>query len=381
MRNTVQKQTLLIQERDSAAGFSLLELLVGMAVFMVISAAAFSLVAYHLPVFNQQQNLAEVNIALRNAIAQLQLDVANAGANYYAGVNVPNYPVGVVVTNNVGAGDCRSGTPLAYGVNCFDSLSIITADAATPPTNPSDGSGGCAFTNGTTLYLAPAGGAGYASSAASTAAAGHYLNGDQILLVKNDGSQYTTVKLSHDGQAQGSPNYYVKLTFGSTDSTGLNDPAGTNDVYGMTTHANGMLYNQFCPANSYLLRITPIQYKVDLTNPSNPVLTRTVAGTTMTLSQQTLATQIIGFKLGVSLYNNTTDTDTTTYSFDASTYDNGSPVHYNYTLVRSLMISLIGRTTPSTDPTYVFRNSFDSGAYEIQGVTAVINPRNMSMSD
>ena len=148
----------------------------------------------------------------------------------------------------------------------------------------------------------------------------------------------------------------------------------------MTTNVNSMLNEQYCPTD-YVLRITPIQYSVDLTDPSNPVLTRTVAGTTQTLSQKTLATNIIGFKLGVSLFNNTTDTDTTTYSFDASNYNNGSAVAYNYTLVRSLMISLIGRTTPSTDPNYVFRNSFDGGAYEIQGITTVINPRNMSMSD
>jgi hypothetical protein len=45
------------------------------------------------------------------------------------------------------------------------------------------------------------------------------------------------------------------------------------------------------------------------------------------------------------------------------------------------MISLIGRTKPTTDPSYKFRNSFDSGAYEIQGVSLVVNPRNMSMSD
>ena len=94
---------------------------------------------------------------------------------------------------------------------------------------------------------------------------------------------------------------------------------------------------------------------MDLTNPANPVLTRTVAGATQTLSQKTLATQIIGLKIGASLFNNTLDTDTTTYSFDSSSYNNGTAVPYNYTLVRSIMVSLIGRTAPTTDPNYVFR--------------------------
>src|ERR1700676_4013941 len=146
MRKFMRNQRMFSrQEKVSEAGFTLVELLAAAVIFMVVSGAAFSLFAKHQPLFNQQQNLAEVNISLRNAVAQMKLDVANAGANYYAGVNVPNYPVGVVVTNNVVAsgGDCRSGTPLVYGDNCFDSLNLITADSATPPTNPSNGSGAC----------------------------------------------------------------------------------------------------------------------------------------------------------------------------------------------------------------------------------------------
>jgi prepilin-type N-terminal cleavage/methylation domain-containing protein len=379
--------------KTGAAGFTLSELLVAMAIFGVISAAAFSLMAQHQPIFNQQQNLAEVNIALRNAVAQMQLDIANAGANYYTGANIPNYPVGVVVTNNVvsSGGDCRTGTPPTYSTNCFDQMSIITADKNTAPGNPMNSASGCidtsAATSGThgTAYLAPSGsvtgyGTGASAPAAATAAAGNYLAGDQILFVKNDGSQYTTAKLaSAGGTAKIGTYWYVLLTYGVTTSTGLNSSA-SNDPYNMTTNANTMLGNSFCSAD-WVLRILPITYQVDLTNTSNPVLTRTVTGLSQTLSQKTLATQVIGFKLGVSLFNNTTDTDTTTYSFDASSYNNGSSVPYNYTLIRSVMVSLIGRTNPNPDPSYVFRNSFDSGPYEIQGVSVVINPRNMSMTD
>ena len=385
------RRFLFPRQNAMESGFTLVELLVATAIFMIIGAATLSLFASHQPIFNQQQNLAEVNIALRNSVAQMQLDIANAGANYYTGVNIPNYPVGVVVTNNVVAsgGECRTGTPLVYGDNCFDSISIITADSATAPTNPSNGSGACAVTSGTTLYLAPSGSSGYASAALATAAAANFLSGDQILIVKNDGSQYTTVKLTAaGGTATVSGNRFVTLTHSATTSTtvsgttytGFNTTASGNDPYGMTTNANSMIGEQYCPTD-WVLRITPIQYKVDRTDTSNPVLTRTVAGLTQTLAQKTLATQIIGFKIGVSLYNSTTDTDTTIYNFDAANYNNGSAVPYNYTLVRSVMVSLIGRTKPTTEPTYKFRNSFDSGAYEIQGVSVVINPRNMSMTD
>ena len=364
---------------------------------MIVSGATLSLFAQHLPIFNRQQNLAEVNIALRNSVAQMQLDISNAGANYYTGINIPNYPVGVVVTNRVVAsgGDCRTGTPPAYGANCFDTLNVIVADSATPPTNPSTSAGGCVTTSSSsTVYLAPSGSAsGYTTAALATAAAANYKTGDLILFVKNDGSQYTTVKLSANGSTGtigGFTNRYVTLTGHTTTSTttpGLNTT--TDDAYDMTTHANAMLGESFCTSD-WVLRLTPIQYSVDLTDTSNPVLTRSVAGTAQTLSQKTLATQIIGFKVGASLYNSTTDTDSTTYCFSARAYDSNCPGvaagtdgawAYNYTLVRSVMISLIGRTKPVTDPTYTFRNVFDQGPYEIQGVSVVVNPRNMSMAD
>jgi prepilin-type N-terminal cleavage/methylation domain-containing protein len=409
------------QRSIRTAGFTMLELLIALLIFGTISGAVFSLVAKNQPIFGQQQNLAEVNISLRNAIAQMQLDIANAGANYYSGVNIPNYPVGLVVTNNVvpSGGDCRSGSN--YGSTCFDSFSIITADTNTPPTNPWSStlsSIDTSVANSTipnttygTVYLSPSGsgtgyGPGASAPAAVTAAAALYSAGDQILFVTGDGSHFTTAKLAIAGTPAklggASGNWYVLLTYGPTlgglpsaGTAGHNTPSPTasnqhpcaNDWYNLTTNSDTtytMLTNSFSNSD-YVLRILPINYGVDLTDPTNPVLTRTVAGTTPTLAQKTLATQIIGFKLGASLYNNANDQDTTQYSFDASQYNPGTTsttaAPYNYTLVRSLMISLIGRTKPATDPTYKFRNTFDSGAYEIQGVSAVINPRNMSMLD
>ncbi len=59
------------------AGFTLIELLLAMAIFGVISAAAFGLMAQHQPLFNQQQGLAALNISMRNAVAQMQTDIVN----------------------------------------------------------------------------------------------------------------------------------------------------------------------------------------------------------------------------------------------------------------------------------------------------------------
>src|SRR4051812_30541885 len=55
-----------------SAGFSLLELLVAMAVFMVIGGAAMQAFRVHVPLFTAQQNQSALNFTLRNAAAQMQ---------------------------------------------------------------------------------------------------------------------------------------------------------------------------------------------------------------------------------------------------------------------------------------------------------------------
>ena len=54
---------------------------------------------------------------------------------------------------------------------------------------------------------------------------------------------------------------------------------------------------------------------------------------------------------------------------------------YNFNLVRAVRFSLIGRTTPNTDTVYTYRNTFDQGPYQVQGMAVVVNPRNLSMND
>ena len=239
--------------RSHEAGFTLIELLVAAVIFTIISGAAFSLVAQHQPIFNQQQNLAEVNIALRNAVAQMQLDLANAGSNYYAemGANVPYFPVGIVITNNVVATgtDCRTGTPAAYTASCFDQMSIISVDSNTPKASPAGSTGGssCINTTSGTAYLEPAGsivgyGSGAAGLAAAQAAAAHYLYSstgyqDQILFVNNAGTSYTTAKLAAAPTTpQIAGNYYVLLTYGATLASGQNTAGSANDIYNISTN-------------------------------------------------------------------------------------------------------------------------------------------------
>jgi prepilin-type N-terminal cleavage/methylation domain-containing protein len=380
------------RQKVATAGFSMLEMLVAMAMFAVISGSAFGLMAQHQPIFGQQQGMAAVNIAVRNAVAQMQLDIANGGSNYYSGINIPNWPVGIVIVNRIPGANCEtSTTAYIYGPSCFDTLNIVASDPNTLPTNPGDGTvGGCHTTTGTTVYLSPStanpAGSGYPTLAAAATAAANFqynagVNPDQLLFVRGDGSLYTTAVLTASATtATVNGRYYVQLAHGATAANGTN-ASTTNDPLQITvnqdtaagTYQNTMLAAQFCsgsPTTDYVLRLTPIQYNVSTSNASDPQLTRTQNGTT-----QVLADQIIGFKVGTTLFNGGSSSDSTAYDFNNSDYQN------NYTLVRSVRISLIGRTVPDTSPTYVFRNAFDGGPYQIQGVSVVVNPRNMSMAD
>jgi hypothetical protein len=65
------------------------------------------------------------------------------------------------------------------------------------------------------------------------------------------------------------------------------------------------------------------------------------------------------------------------YSYDYTNSDYNS----DYTLVRAVRATLIGRTTPSSDPTYRYRNPFDLGAYQIRGSSIIVDPRNLTMND
>jgi len=58
--------------------------------------------------------------------------------------------------------------------------------------------------------------------------------------------------------------------------------------------------------------------------------------------------------------------------------DNGNPPT-NYNEIRTLRISLIGRTPPNQ--VGKFQNAFDGGFYKVQEVSVTANPRNLSMND
>ncbi|HUI42614.1 MAG TPA: prepilin-type N-terminal cleavage/methylation domain-containing protein [Terriglobia bacterium] len=363
-------------------GFSLLELVVAMAVFSIVSAAAFSLFNQQQTVFVQQQGQVGLNIGLRNALTMMQMDVANAGSGLQAGANVPSWPVGVTFSVPP-SGTCYNATnPPTYSASCFDSMNIITASTSAQAVNATNSTGNngpayCSDTSTGTAY------AQKASSLTLAQTAAQFSNGDELLFVNSNGHKMTAVILNAAGTVAGTA---VRLTFGATTAAGVNssDPlkiatvaltsSVVNDVWTDTTAFSDQLASQFCGPD-WIIKLAPINYKVDTTTASNPKLTRSQSGSTSVVMEQ-----VVGFKVGTAIWNDGSggvDSTYAPYYYDPSLF----PVPNDFSLVRSVRISLLARTAPTTNPTYKFRNAFDNGAYQIQGSAVVVNPRNLSMDD
>ncbi|MBZ5520823.1 MAG: prepilin-type N-terminal cleavage/methylation domain-containing protein [Acidobacteriia bacterium] len=345
-------RTGLRKRPSKASGFTLVELLVAMAVFMIVGGAAVSLVRAHAPLVSGQQNQTGLNMSMRNAVAQMQIDVVNAGTGYYQGANIPSWPIGVTIRNSLPGTGCYNAASFTYGPACFDTLHIIAIDEGTPPSSPADIGSNCVSTTSSTLFALPTG------TTTATQLAADFHTGDQLLIVKSDGSQMTTTVLTQDGQVTGAK---VQLQHNPTGANGVNTSA--YDPLNISVAPNNKLGDQFCTGD-WILKLSPITYSVDASDNTNPKLMRTQAGVSSVISDQ-----IVGFKVGASIWNGTDDT---IYNFDSSTYSN------DFTLVRSVRISVIGRT--AVDYNNKFRNSFDQGPYKVEAVSVVVNPRNLSMN-
>ncbi len=379
----VQSETMRV---GRSKGFTLLEFLVAMAMFLIVGGGALTLFHDHAPYFNQQQNLAALNVAMQNTVTQLQLDLVNAGTGYYPGANIPAWPVGITIVNQNPATPCNDPANFSYSATCFDTLNILSINPNVVPTHPTNAAGvvtACSDTGtSNSFYIQPSPGL----TAAQTAA--QFNTGDQIILIhagtNNNYAQFTTSSSTQSGGGQVGTFVLTGPAVAGVNTVTL--PHVETNLDGTNTAANDPLSitvevppetslpavgHQFC-GSDWVMKLDPTQYTVNSTNPVDPQLIRTQGGVS-----SVIADQVIGFKVGVTIWDDqTTGSTSDTYHFNTTDkyYEN------NFSLIRSVRVSLIGRTTPTPDAAYVFRNSFDGGPYQVLGSTVVINPRNMSMN-
>ncbi len=378
----------------NSVGFTLIELMIAMTVFLVIGGAAMSLFRQHAALFNDQQYQIGLNVSLRNALSQIEADVVNAGTGWYSVANISSWPVGVtIVNNNAGGAACHVTNTSTYNAPCFDTLNIVTPDPNTPPGQVyvAPGTVSCttpALTTSGTMLMSPVAPATSAQLISGSVAGGGFTSGSQVVFIHvgTSGTQMTTAILSASAVASGAN---VSISYGPTASNGTN--SGTaNDALNLTTNVDttivpSPLTDSFCSGTDWVVKLAPVQYSVSTTlDPTGPTLIRTEGGV-----PNAVASQIIGFKVGAStvvLNGSSVTTSSAAYCYNSASTT--SPCYDNqFDEVRSIRISVIGRTPPkvySNSNAYsngVFTNTFDGQTYKIQALSIIVNPRNLSMND
>jgi prepilin-type N-terminal cleavage/methylation domain-containing protein len=356
---STQARTILPARSPSHAGFSMIELMVAMTVFLIIGGAAMSLFRSHADLFTTQQGEVGLNMSLRNALGQIQTDASQAGNGFYisGATSQANTPIGITITNNAGAFDSMYLLQTAANASTFTSCIDTTTGTGTVTPGPG-------------------------VTAASLSGLALFMNGN--------GNQMTLAQLT--SAAVNGAN--INITWNPTGAGGVNSGSSNNppanDPFGLTWNAIPIpappappppdtLTNQFCQANGdYVVPLSYVRYYV---NGNNQLVRATPSNL---LNPDIIADQIIGFKIGAATYQSGGGTTSTpAYSFTAANQPTATPAGYSnqFTLIRSIRVSLIGRTPPGQFTGSAFRNSFDGGQYRIQALSLVINPRNLSMND
>lgn len=366
--------------RLKQAGFSLIELMVAMGVFMVVGAAAISLIRQHMPLFNSSQNQATLNVTLRNAVAQMQMEVVNAGTGFAGSTATGFSPMGVTISKASTPGCNTASTPPVYTSTCFDRLNLISVDTSLPLLAPAGDAGLTtnADTSKPTIFLtSPTG----ATVAQYTAWAGLLTPGTELMFVQG-GTGVPAISIVTVQSATPSANYIQITTQNQTTSLSncKTDTGSSVAVTGIPSAEDPLnLYDvgecerfigTFNPALDYVVKlIAGVTYSVDTSTPGNPKLVHIANGTT-----DVIAEQIIGFKVGAwSSQKVIGGVVTPGYT------NNPTDFSSDWSSVRSLQIQIVARAAPGTDASSnTFKNTYDQGNYQVQGMSVVINPRNLN---
>jgi len=355
----------------------------------------------------------------------MEMDLAGTGQNLLATVpvtvGIAPFSIGVVIQNNVPPVD--GGTAPACALNvanysyptssaCFDSLTIPTVKpctiAGTIVPTPTLVTSAPAALNGSVLSATDP-----ASAANNATDANCYQSGDELLVFyipQGAATEPTCNSGTHSNPSGKFPFCLgvVTLTQNAQVSGGLiqlqpsaagpsNDPLGI--IYNSSGTQNFMnAYGQnysYSSGSTYIVDLgtaaNTVTYSVQ-TNPANAADQQLVRCESNTCS--VVVDQIVGFKMGATLWGKgaTGATDLASYFYNALNYCNdalGGGVDcstnpqpndpLDYTLIRAVRVSMIGRTPPSPDMALRnFKNAFDGGPYLIQQASVVVDLRGIS---
>jgi type II secretory pathway pseudopilin PulG len=346
----------------SRAGFTLLELTVGLGIMMVLGSVIISLFDMHVKVYRVQQEVTEMNLGLRTGLDLISADLLNAGAN----LSVPGslaFPFPVLVQNNVNGN--------------FDSITIYQGYSPSdprymPPTTTLNISQGNQVASSSTLFINPIPGD---TTGAQTAAL--LPNGSFLVIIDVNPSdpsygKIAPITLTQDSATNGGGNNLrVKLN---------HNPTGAQDgCSGLTVVPSNKLAINF-PDGSLVVKLAPpVTYSVSTANPARPVLTRTTTAScaSSSISATALTEDVLGFSQRAQLANGQLYDDPALYY---GTDSSGNPVAApnDYSLIKALEVTIVGRT--KTDRIDAYKSAIDpTRTFRVNTYSTTIVFRNKSV--
>jgi hypothetical protein len=165
------------------------------------------------------------------------------------------------------------------------------------------------------------------------------------------------------------------LSTGTGKASGIPPAADPLNIYDIGEC--GRFTDKFSPGLDYVVKLVAgATYSVDATNAANPKLVRTTAGG----AQDIIAEQIIGFTVGAWSSQRCLKPHAKPCAAVPVPGYTTDPDDYNsdWASIRSLQVQLVARATPNSDNVSTFKNTYDQGPYQVQGISVVINPRNLN---
>lgn len=348
-----------------SSGFTLLEMLVGIALMVVLGGMVFGLFNKHATVYKLQQEVTELNLGLRSGLELISADLLNAGANLSAGGS-QRFPFPVMVGKNAN-GNFDSIT-VYQGYKQDNALNYVSPTTLTKLTGIDPGVP-IPINNTATLYLNPAPGLTAAQTAALLPA------GAYIVIVNTDTSdpnygQIAPLTLAGGSIASNcgaSPCVQISTTGGLDNGSGL---VGTGQGDGVAPAKLGTSF----PFGAMVVKLAPrVTYLVDTAiDPVRPALVRTTT-TAAGESRLQLVSNLLSFsqraRMATGTFNNPDD-----YT-GIDPLGNLVAMRRDFSLIQSVEVTIAGRT--ATDRIDRYQSAIDpTKTFRLNTLTTVVALRN-----
>jgi len=356
------------KQRERSSGFSLLEMLVGIALMLILGGMVFALFNRHATVYKLQQEVTELNLGLRSGLELISADLINAGANLSSGGS-QRFPFPVVIDKSFNGDFDRITVYQGYkddDANNYLPPTTLTTFDGTMPLTP------IRIDNTATLYLNPAPGKTAAQTAALLPAGAFVVivNTDIDDAVKYGQIGPVTLSGATTSNCGASPCVQITTAGGPDTGSGL---MGETAATGVKPEMVGTSF----PFGAMVVKLAPpVRYSVDTqTDPLRPALVRTTITSAGESAPLQLVSNLLSFSHRARLATATDAFPDPALYQKVDSMGNLVPAPRDFSLIQSLEVTMAGRT--STDRIDQYRSAIDpTKTFRLNTLSTVVALRN-----